>query len=750
MKKRLLSAAMALCLAFSLLGQAAQARETSFFSTFPEPVPQQAMQWRAAEESYGEFDAARQRLFDALESGKSAQVVLFLCTGMMNVFQKLKMEYTFCYLDYCRQPERWSEDYLAWTSVLNQAQDEVYTALRQALESELGPELAQEMGEEVAAGLLAYASLDEAQQALLEQENALVNEYWSIMNGGLDAYCVQVDGRTWTLAQASEDTALDEQTREEILYTLQNEQYRQAAQVLAQLVPIRNQYARSMGYDSYANYAYEQLYARDYTPQEAQRLYGAVKAALPEMIQWLALAAEHNPELQKGRLDGMSGLSQEEILALAAPVIEEISSEYDALLDYMVDNQLCDLNQYDTQLAVGFTTELPLYHAAYLYNAPYGAYPDVSTFFHEFGHFSHFCLADIPTSAYDLCEIHSQGLEALSLAYAEQLAGEEGGDAYRLQVLYGLIGVVLDGCLYDEFQQVIYERGDMTAGEMAELFTQLAGAYGYFYDGPSYDWVQVNHTFEQPFYYISYATSALTALELLADSSQDFDTWADAYLALVARSDGAGYQQTVTEASFSNPFEAGSVEQIADGIRDYMEDEIFDLPAFPDLEGHWSQGAALLCASCGWFQGDHTGAFLPESTLNRGELVTLLWRVAGSPEEAEPAGFADVPTGAWYAQAANWAAGMGMLPAGASFGAAAPVTREELAAMLWMLLGAPETEETLASYRDANQVSDWALQAMSWAVETGLLQGKSADQLVPQGQLTRAEAAQVLSRLLWV
>ena len=64
------------------------------------------------------------------------------------------------------------------------------------------------------------------------------------------------------------------------------------------------------------------------------------------------------------------------------------------------------------------------------------------------------------------------------------------------------------------------------------------------------------------------------------------------------------------------------------------------------------------------------------------------------------------------------------------------------------MLCAPESEETLSGYTDADQVSDWALQAMAWAVEVGLLTGKSADQLVPQGQLTRAEAAQVLSRLL--
>ena len=155
---------------------------------------------------------------------------------------------------------------------------------------------------------------------------------------------------------------------------------------------------------------------------------------------------------------------------------------------------------------------------------------------------------------------------------ADQLAGEEGGDAYRLQVLYGLIGVVIDGCLYDEFQQRVYAESELSAARACEIYQETAMEYGrYAGDEGRYDWVYVSHNFDYPFYYISYCLSAIPALELYGRLQEDAVAAAELYMETVSLDPEVYYfEDALAECGYLDPFVMDSGAQIAEMLSEAL------------------------------------------------------------------------------------------------------------------------------------------------------------------------------------
>ena len=138
--------------------------------------------------------------------------------------------------------------------------------------------------------------------------------------------------------------------------------------------------------------------------------------------------------------------------------------------------------------------------------------------------------------------------------------------------------------------------------------------------------------------------------------------------------------------------------------------------------------------------------FAPERPLSRAMLVTLLWRMADCPAASND-GFGDVVPGSWYAQAVAWAAQNGIVT-GTAAGVFAPnvsISREQLVTILWRCAGSPQTAGSLTDHTDADAVAPYAMQAMAWAVEQGIVTGVNG-KLLPKDSTTRAQAAALLQR----
>ena len=143
--------------------------------------------------------------------------------------------------------------------------------------------------------------------------------------------------------------------------------------------------------------------------------------------------------------------------------------------------------------------------------------------------------------------------------------------------------------------------------------------------------------------------------------------------------------------------------------------------------------------------------FAPNGTMTRGQLMTVLYRMAGEPETKGQTSFTDVKADRYYTDAIAWAyeAGIakGMTPT--AFAPNAPVTREQMVTFLAryaQLQGVDTSSSTEPDFTDAGNVSGYAQEAMAWAVETGLVQGMGNGKLDPKGPATRAQMATVLMR----
>ena len=188
------------------------------------------------------------------------------------------------------------------------------------------------------------------------------------------------------------------------------------------------------------------------------------------------------------------------------------------------------------------------------------------------------------------------------------------------------------------------------------------------------------------------------------------------------------------------------------------KDDSCPLGAFGDLTATaWYHDGVHYCLENGLMQGVSGGKFLPDGSTTRAQLVTILWRLEGSPETTGAVRFGDTAGGAWYTEAVRWAVGCGVVKGydNECFGPNDAVTREQMAAILYRYaqhkgydVSAGE-DTNILSFDDAFAVSEYAIPAMQWACGSGMVHGIARDGrmlLAPGDTTTRAQTATLLMR----
>ena len=197
------------------------------------------------------------------------------------------------------------------------------------------------------------------------------------------------------------------------------------------------------------------------------------------------------------------------------------------------------------------------------------------------------------------------------------------------------------------------------------------------------------------------------------------------------------------------------VDEILAAAREALKTAGCPSTNFTDVEENgWYHTGVDFMVRNGFMNGVADDAFDVDGNLTRAQLVTILYRIAGEPESTATNPFADVADGQWYTNAVIWAAENGIVK-GVNTTTFAPndqITREQIATILFRYAKAEKAEEKLAGFPDAEKVSDYAADAMAWAVEQGLINGISESDgktyLAPQETATRAQIAVILMRYL--
>ena len=184
----------------------------------------------------------------------------------------------------------------------------------------------------------------------------------------------------------------------------------------------------------------------------------------------------------------------------------------------------------------------------------------------------------------------------------------------------------------------------------------------------------------------------------------------------------------------------------------YDADQIWENPFTDVKEEDWFYEAVKYVVQKGLFAGTSETTFEPNLTMTRSMLVTVLYRLAGSPEVEGSSKFSDVAPNAYYTDAVIWATQNGIVGGydNGQFGTNDPVSREQMATILYRYAQHMEYDVSLVKglndYTDSNQVSSYAVRAMQWAVANGIINGTSSTTLSPQGSATRSQVAVILMR----
>ena len=177
------------------------------------------------------------------------------------------------------------------------------------------------------------------------------------------------------------------------------------------------------------------------------------------------------------------------------------------------------------------------------------------------------------------------------------------------------------------------------------------------------------------------------------------------------------------------------------------EQSFRDVPA-----GSYYADAVAWAVEKGITEGTSATTFSPNAPCTRAQIVTFLWRAAGSPAPKGTKSFADVPAGSYYADAVAWAVENGITEGTSetAFSPNAACTRAQCVAFLFRSaaangLDAVTLQELLSGFADADSVPGYAVSAMNWALYAGILQGDGTN-LMPNTACTRAQIVTFLFR----
>ena len=359
--------------------------------------------------------------------------------------------------------------------------------------------------------------------------------------------------------------------------------------IYSRQVRLRHGMARKLGFDSYTDMAYLRRRRYDYGPDDTASFRRQVREIITpaclelrrRQAQRLGVDAlryydesliypEGNPVPRGGR---------EELVAKAQRMYREMSPETGEFFDCMVAHDLFDLETRPGKRPGGYCTSLPAYKIPFIFSNFNGTSADVDVLTHEAGHaFAGYTafrcqpLPELTSSTSEICEIHSMTMEHFAYPWMELFFGEE-ADKYRNAHLTDALAVIPYMACVDEFQHRVYAQPEMTAMERRQVWREIERVYMPWrdYDGDQFleqggFWMQKQHIFLYPFYYIDYALAQIGAFQFYGRMKEDrAAAWSD-YCQLCRRGGSLGYFQTLASAGLDNPFQPGTVEKAVRGV----------------------------------------------------------------------------------------------------------------------------------------------------------------------------------------
>jgi M3 family oligoendopeptidase len=350
------------------------------------------------------------------------------------------------------------------------------------------------------------------------------------------------------------------------------------------LVKLRHDMARQLGFEDYIGLGYKRMKRVDYSQADVERFRAEVREHLVPLAaeirrqQAAALSVERlmfwDDAVHDPRGNPAPHGDHDWMVERAQTMFDAMSQSLGGFFKLMRQAKLTDLKNRDRKSPGGFCTAFPSYGLPFIFANFNGTKHDVEVFTHEMGHaYQAYCsrqqpLLDYLWPTYESCEIHSMGLEFLTLPHMEQFFE---GDAERFRKLHLTQGLLFIpyGVAVDHFQHLVYARPDAAPAERHAMWQEMERLYLPWRDygdlphvGSGGFWQFQRHIYLSPFYYIDYTLAQTCALQLWVRAQRDPQGTLAAYDRLCARGGEAPFQDLARSAGLVSPFSPGCLRDV--------------------------------------------------------------------------------------------------------------------------------------------------------------------------------------------
>lgn len=522
---------------------------------------------RFSEIAYSRPDAdALREAFSAVQSlveqGGSLEAVIAAYEDAYDDYLLFNTMATVAYIRYCLDLSdsyydteyNWCEEQ---SPLINQSVENCYIAMG---ESDLRNDLETELFEE---GFFEFYDENRIYSndrvvELMQRESELETQYMALQND----QTVEWDGVETSVDALLSDSSLTYFDYFKILELYYDKYNTAAGELFIQLIGVRKQIAEELDYDSYADFAYEYTYERDYTPTQTA-------VYLNDIAQYLVPLSD----LSYSSYD--TAMDADEVMAQLDTVTAKLGGMVRVAYESMIEYELYDFTASSRKMTGSFTTYLEAYELPYVFITPTGTDEDLMTAAHEFGHYVDGYANCNGTSAVDCAEIFSQALEFLTLGTADLTAYER--SATTAAKLGDSLSVFLSQASYADFEQQAYAlpEEELTLERLNEIFLESCEKYDCSTEGMetyiARAWVDVQHFFIAPYYVISYCVSNDAALQVYQCELAQSGAGLERYVALLQNSSGNSILALLEEAGMDSPFAEGRMRELAEFFREQLD-----------------------------------------------------------------------------------------------------------------------------------------------------------------------------------
>ncbi len=427
----------------------------------------------------------------------------------------------------------------------------------------------------------------------LQLENKLSSEYTKLIASAK----IMFEGEERTIAQLTPFTlSTDRDMRKranEAKYAFFAQNEKKFDEIYDGLVKVRTKIAKKLGYENFVELGYDRMLRTDYNAEMVANYRKQVEEYIVPIATKLRekqsklLGLDHLYYYDEG-LTFKNGNAKphgnpEWIVNNGKKMYEELSKETGEFFNFMIDNELMDLESKKGKAGGGYCTFIGKYKSPFIFSNFNGTSGDVDVLTHEAGHaFQVYCsrnysVPEYNFPTYEACEIHSMSMEFLTWPWMN-LFFEEEELKYKYHHLSESLLFLPYGVTVDEFQHFVYNNPEATPDERKKAWREIEKKYLPHRDYEGNDllergafWYKQGHIFSSPFYYIDYTLAQVCAFQFWKKANDNREkAWID-YMNLCNAGGSKSFLELVKLANLKSPFNDGCVEWVIGDIEKWID-----------------------------------------------------------------------------------------------------------------------------------------------------------------------------------